>query len=135
METIPVPAPERGVQHRWTPGIAAEGFTPMATLFLENYAQLGITSIEAMLITHLMSFKWDAKEPYPSFATLAKLMGITPTAVRNHARKLEKKGFLRRQRRFSQSNKFDLLPLFRALESFKKARGPRSPRREKVAAQ
>jgi hypothetical protein len=44
-------------------------------------------------------------------------MGITPTAVRNHARSLEKRRkLLERQMRVGRPNVFNLTPLFTALE-------------------
>ncbi len=41
----------------------------MPEAFLEHYAGLypAITSAEAMLIIHLLSFKWDEKPPFPGF--------------------------------------------------------------------
>ena len=106
----------RNVGKRWTPALALDGFTPIPTAFLEHYGQLGITSSEAMLITHLMSHKWDEKNPFPRFARIAARMDISETATRGHARSLEKKGFLHRIKRPGRSNEFDLTPLFERLE-------------------
>lgn len=88
-------------------------------VFLEHYASLSppITTPEAMLIIHLMSFKWDEEMPWPAFKTLAKRMGISATAVRNHARSLDTgKKYLVRHKRVGKPNLFDLKPLFDALE-------------------
>jgi DNA-binding MarR family transcriptional regulator len=112
--------PEKGVlwdmSKRWTPALIADGFTPIPAAFLAHYAELGISSHEAMLIIHLMSFKWDEKRPFPRFARIAERMKISETATRGHARSLEKKGLLRRIKRPGRSNEFDLTPLFRRLE-------------------
>ncbi|AIE85496.1 AsnC family transcriptional regulator [Fimbriimonas ginsengisoli Gsoil 348] len=83
-----------------------------------------------MLIVHLMQHKWDAKAPYPGFETLAKRMGMTSTAVRNHARSLEKKGYLKREPRVSQTNRFHLDGLFRKLEAYIEAHPPKQKRSE-----
>lgn len=101
---------------RWTPTLLEEGFTPVPTVFLKHYAELKISSPEAMLILHLMSHKWDAKRPFPRFARLAARMQMSETAVRGHARSLEKKGMLKRIKRPGRSNEFDMTPLFRQLE-------------------
>jgi len=69
-----------------------------------------------MLVVHLVRHKWDAAPPFPGFTTLARRMGISPTAARGHARSLEKKGYLLRQMRVGTTNKFDLTRLFVALE-------------------
>jgi DNA-binding MarR family transcriptional regulator len=45
-----------------------------------------------------------------------KKMGVSSTAVRNHARSLEAKGYLRREMQVGSTNRFDLSPLFKALE-------------------
>jgi hypothetical protein len=76
-----------------------------------------LTTPEAMLVIQLMSFKWDDQMPWPAFKTLAKRMGISATAVRNHARSLDtRKKYLVRHKRVGQPNLFDLAPLFAALE-------------------
>ena len=69
-----------------------------------------------MLVIHLIRHKWDEDPPFPGFTTLARRMGISQTATRAHARSLEKKGYLLRQMRVGTTNKFDLRPLFLALE-------------------
>lgn len=109
---------KRNVARRWTPKLA-ESFTPVSDFFLENYHRLSppVTSLEAMFIIHLVRHKWDEKPPYPSFRTIAKRMGVTDTSVRNHARSLERgKKYLRREKVVGQPNRFDLQPLFKALE-------------------
>jgi predicted ArsR family transcriptional regulator len=53
----------------------------------------------------------------------AKRMGISATAVRNHARNLERrKQYLTRHKRLGQPNLFDLRPLFAALEKVQAAK-------------
>jgi DNA-binding MarR family transcriptional regulator len=120
MATIPLNSDAaRQIGRRWTPTlIAAGGFTPIAVFFLENYSMLPnpLTHGEALLVIHLMRHKFDSDAPYPGFTTLAKKMGVSPTAVRGYARSLEKKGYLKREMRVSSTNRFHLEPLFRALE-------------------
>jgi DNA-binding GntR family transcriptional regulator len=108
----------REVSARWTEALTSQGWTPVADFFLDSYAKLDppLTNAEAMLIIHLIRHKWDAAPPFPGFATLAKRMGISPTAARAHARSLENKGYLVRQMRVGTTNKFDLSKLFTALE-------------------
>lgn len=74
-----------------------------------------------MLIIHLMLHKWTNEPPYPAFKTLAKRMGISDTAVRGHARSLEFKKYLKRQKRVNDTNLFYLEPLFDALEKMRAA--------------
>jgi hypothetical protein len=63
-----------------------------------------------------MRFKWDERHPHPTFGTLSRRMGVSPTATRNHARSLQKKRFLNRLSNEGGPNSFDLTPLFDALE-------------------
>jgi hypothetical protein len=109
---------DRGVAKRWTTELTKDGWTAVSNFFLENYSRLSppLTTPEAMLVIHLMSFKWNEKLPFPGFKTLATRMGISQTAVRGHARRLDVwKKYLKRIKRVSQTNQFDLSPLFQAL--------------------
>jgi DNA-binding IclR family transcriptional regulator len=106
------------IAKRWTPTLVKSGFTPISNYFIENYHRLvpALTSLEAMLVIHLMRFKWDERHPHPTFGTLSRRMGVSPTATRNHARSLQKKRFLNRLSNDGGPNSFDLTPLFDALE-------------------
>jgi hypothetical protein len=108
----------RDVSQRWTPSLTQGGWTPVSDFFLENYAALNppLTTTEAMLVIQLMRHKWSESCPYPAFKTLARRMGMSDTAVRNHARSLEKKGCLQRLQRVGLPNLFDLKPLLEKLE-------------------
>ena len=107
--------PRFAVGKRWTPELAADGWTPVAYVFLKKYHKLKITSSEAMLLIHLVSHKWDSNLPFPATSTLAERMGITETAVRNNIRSLEKKKLLKRLPQKGKTNLFDLSLLFKKL--------------------
>ena len=109
-------APQRNLATRWTPALAATGFTPVVDGFLNHYGEIGITSGQAMFLIHLMSYKWTDGMPYPSFTTIAEKMGVSDTSVRAYARKLEQCGLLRRVERPGRTTTFDLTPLFQKLE-------------------
>ena len=120
----PEGAKARKPADRWTPALVKEGFTPVSNFFLAHYHDLKpeITHGEAMLIIQLMSFKWDADMPYPSYKTLAKRMLLKDAQARSLARGLQRKGYLRRHVRMNMPNRFDLTPLFRALEELRAQR-------------
>ena len=98
---------QRIVATRWTPALVAS-WTPVSDYFLDSYTKLAppLTNGEAMLVIHLMRHKWDEAPPFPGFKTLARRMGVTATSVRNLARSLEKKGYLRRQKRRGHNEPF-----------------------------
>lgn len=105
------------IEERWSPDVAAKGFSAVPTLFLNQYAQLDITPTEAMLIIHLMSYKWDARRPFPSISMLRKKLGLSDGQVRALLRRLERqKRLLKRIQRIGRSNEFDFSPLIRRLE-------------------
>ena len=121
---VSFPAPEkadaeRKFTQRWggKPDFFDKGYLPVPTNFLELYSTLNLTTGEALFVLHLMDHKWDARNPFPSYKTLAKRMGVSDKMVRNHAFSLEIKKLLRRQFRVGRPNRFDLTPLFEALQA------------------
>ena len=107
---------QRDVGARWTPRLAEMGWTPISSYFLNNYHRLDITSNQAMVIVHLIAYKWDVSAPYPSLTTIAKKMGVTSTSVRSHVRALEKKQLVLRESKPGSTNRFHLDGLFSQLE-------------------
>lgn len=95
------------------------GYLAVPISFLENYARLkqygGLTHTEATVVLQIMSFKWDARAPFPSYPKLAKRLNTSPKTVQRHIKALEDKGYLKRLARKGRSNEFDLTPLFDAL--------------------
>jgi hypothetical protein len=91
------------------------GYVPIPNNFLTDYAELNISTNEAMFIIHLMSFKWDLRNPFPGYGILAKRMGVTDKMARRYAQSLQKKGYLLRTPVPGRTNMFDLSPLFTAL--------------------
>jgi len=116
------PARKRRVEDVWTPRLAKEGFTQISNYFLANYTALGLSGSEPLLLIHLLRYKWGKDEkPFPKYATLAGLMGLHHRRVRAIMSSLEKRGFIkrierRRENDRSDSNQFDLAPLFQKLE-------------------
>jgi hypothetical protein len=124
-------APDRQVANRWTPRLAQVGWTPISNYFLENYHRLKLTHTEAMVVVHLLQFKWDDAAPFPSLGTLAKRMGVTPPSVRTHLRALEKKGCLQREMQIGSTNRFHLQGLFLKLETLMTRDGIAMPRQRR----
>ena len=108
----------RMVADRWTQNLAKAGWTPVSVFFLDNYHRLTppLKYSEAMFIIHIMRYKWDKAAPYPGFKGVAKKMGLSAEGARLLARNLEKKGYLYRQMRVGQTNRFHFDNLFAALE-------------------
>jgi predicted transcriptional regulator len=109
----------RSFAARWKHGeLFDSGYVPVPSHFLLYYSRLKphpLTANEAMFVLQLMSFKWTAEHPYPSYARLAERMGVSTKMVRRYAASLEKKNYLVRHQREGKQNSFDLTRLFDAL--------------------
>lgn len=118
-------AAQRDVAKRWTPALARGGWTPISDFFLDNFHRLepAMTHGEAMLVVLLMRHKWDDAPPFPGFKSISKRMGISITAARQLARRLETKGYLIREKQQGATNRFHLQPLFQALEALQASAG------------
>jgi helix-turn-helix protein len=94
-----------------------EGFLSVPVRFLRRYASLNppLTAGEALFVLQLMTFKWERAAPFPSYNTIARVMGVTDKMARRYAQGLEKKRYLIRQFQRRAPNKFDLTGLFDAL--------------------
>ena len=108
---------QRHVSQRWTAKISRAGWTPVSDFFLANYHRLKLSHTEAMVIIHLMQFKWDHQDPYPSLQTIAERMGITVASVRKHMQSLEAKELIVRIQRNGTSNRYNLNRLFQQIET------------------
>lgn len=115
----------KSIANRWSESLEEDGFVAVVNNFLDYYYELkpyNLTHGEAMFVIHLMSYKWTEDSPYPAFRTLAKLMGVSDKQTRRYAKSLETKKLLRREFRTGLPNKFDLNPLFRALEKHREGK-------------
>ena len=91
------------------------GFLLVPIKFLAHYSSLNLTTNEAMFVLQLMTFKWDAADPDPSYAAIARRMGISEKMARRYARAIEQKGLLRRKFKRRDTNRFDLSALLDAI--------------------
>jgi len=94
-----------------------EGFLVVPNKFLRAYSGLRppLTHGEVLFVLHLMAFKWDEAAPYPSYETLARLMGVNEKTVQRYAQSLCRKKYLYRVFQPKGPNRFDLTNLFAAL--------------------
>lgn len=119
-----------GAQGEW---LFKDGWLSVPTKFLRSYAEMNppLSPGEALFVLQLMTFKWDAAAPFPSYGRIAKAMGVTDKMVRRYAQSLQKKQYLIRQYQSHAPNKFDLTRLFDALAEVPQ----RPPNEEKVGVE
>lgn len=115
-------ASSRDIVARWGQEdvIFTDGFLAVPLILLENLPSIGqyggLSPTELVFLLQLMSFKWDASAPFPSYKRIAAQMGVSEVYVRKLARALEDKQLLIRHAREGTTNEFDLRPFFEALK-------------------
>jgi DeoR/GlpR family transcriptional regulator of sugar metabolism len=72
-----------------------------------------------------MQHKWDEKAPFPAYKTIARRMHVSSKTARRWAKSLEQKGYLRREMRVSETNRFHLKGLIDALVRLKNTQKPK----------
>lgn len=110
------------VADRWTRRLATP-FVPVSAFFLANYHRLGppgsdgLTPTQVLLLLQVLSFKRSPAPPYPSVATLAKLLGLGERRVQQTIRELKGLDLLETSPGPRGCNRFHLEKLYAALEA------------------
>jgi hypothetical protein len=102
--------------------IAIRGFCLFPSLLLHAQARLKMTPVHLAIVLHLADFWWDAdRKPWPSKATLARRVGLSPRHVQRQMAELEVMGLVKRYERANAlkgklSNQYDLSGLVARLK-------------------
>ncbi|HEY1189423.1 MAG TPA: helix-turn-helix domain-containing protein [Gemmata sp.] len=105
----------------WGKPVLSAGFTILPSTLLLKQKQLGLDAVDVNILLHLLVTWWKKDQlPHLSKKTIAARMGIDPSTVQRHVRKMEKLKLVKRvERRGSnkalQTNQYDLRPLVAAL--------------------
>lgn len=97
--------------------ILDEGFTSVPNILLRYRSKIGLKPKHIMLIIDIMSYKWDAGYPFPSYATLSQRSGVEERSVKRITQDLEELGLLVKTPRFDSetgaqvTTVFDFRPL------------------------
>ena len=111
----------RASEKKWGRGVMALGFSIVPSLLLRAQQRLGLNPTQLATLVQLCDFWWDSeRKPYPSKATLAERLGLSPRQVQRHIAELETAGLVKRtQRRLSHggktTNSYDLGGLVKRL--------------------
>lgn len=116
---------------KWSVPIERHGYTSLPNLLLSHQAELNITSGELTIICQLLSFKWTSSDPWPSVELLSKQTGMSPSTVRTHIRKLDKKGLVTRVFRKGATNEYNFRALQERLEIW--AKNSKPPDRKRIS--
>ena len=97
--------------------ILDEGFTSVPNILLRYRSKIGLKPKHIMLIIDIMSYKWDAGYPFPSYSTLSQRSGVEERSVKRITQDLEELGLLVKTPRFDNetgaqvTTVFDFRPL------------------------
>ena len=118
-------------------------FCIFPSLLLHAQARLKLTPTHLALVMHLIDFWWDVdRKPWPSKATLAQRLGLSPRQVQRRMAELEAMGLVHRNERRNAlrgklSNEYDLSGLVERLKQlapeFKAADQEAKKKRQAVA--
>ncbi len=103
-------------KEQWSSRIAAEGHVRIPTLLIRNLGKLKISTTEFATLVGIISYRWSTTNPFPSVERLCEFSGLGDSAIRNHLRSLEAKGFILRIQREGQSSEYDIRPLIKRLD-------------------
>ena len=101
--------------------ILDEGFTSVPNILLRYRSKIGLKPKHIMLIIDIMSYKWDAGYPFPSYSTLSQRSGVEERSVKRITQDLEELGLLIKTPRFDNetgaqvTTVFDFRPLVKKL--------------------
>jgi predicted transcriptional regulator len=108
----------RTMSRKWGSDVASAGFTslPNHLLSINQFVRKEnrLTPTELLTLFQILSAWWHADRlPFPSKATIAKRLGLSPRQVQRALNGLEEKGYITRVARFYQnkgraSNSYDL---------------------------
>lgn|GEM_PF-3070601 len=129
---------EGSIEERWGKDLTGSGWTAIPNALFVYSQDLGLTSLDIVIILHLAKFWWrKGNDPHPSKKTLAAMIGVNPRTIQRAIAKLEDKQYIKRTERKSAShggntsNSYSFTGLIKAAKPF--AKKLRDVRDEKAA--
>lgn len=116
------PKAELESEKKWGQAVMDLGYSTIPSLVFRAQARLGLSPVQLALLLHLVDYWWKrAQMPFPSKATLAERMNLSPRQIQRHLTDLEDGSFIQRVERFAghkgqQSNEYNLNGLVRKLQ-------------------
>jgi predicted transcriptional regulator len=112
---------ERESEKKWGRAVLKLGYSMIPSLIFRAQARLGLSSTQLVLLLHLADYWWHRDHvPFPSKASLAERMGLSPRQIQRYLTELEQGGFITREERYAtnkgqQSNGYNLTGLVEKL--------------------
>lgn len=111
-------------EKKWGKATVAAGWTLLPNILLERQAVLGIKPTQLNILLVILKHWWEADTlPFPEMNTIAKMIGVSRSAVQRNIRSLEQLGFIQRIERKSsnggnRSNQYDFTGLINYLKPY-----------------
>lgn len=117
---VPIAA-KRQSERKWGVEVMAQGFCILPALLFRAQKRLGLSAVQLAVVVQLAEFWWDDdKIPWPKKETIGQRLGLGEKQIQRHARALEERGYVQRQRRVTRhgqtSNGYDLSGLVAKLK-------------------
>ena len=88
---------QRASEKKWGKAVMALGFCIVPSLLLRAQRRLGLNPTQLAVLMQLCDFWWDNdRKPYPSKATLAERLNLSPRQIQRHIADLEEAGLVQR---------------------------------------
>jgi hypothetical protein len=90
-------------EKKWGKRLLKGKYTLIPNIIFERQLALKLDPVDINIILHLASYWWTAEgKPRPAKATIAEAMKRNPRTIQRHIERMEKLGYIRRERRFVQ---------------------------------
>jgi hypothetical protein len=112
----------RTSEKKWGVAVMKLGFTILPSLVFRAQRRLGLNPTQFAVLLQISDYWWEpGRKPFPSKATLAERLGLSPRQVQRYIAELETAGLLKRiERRAAHrgklSNEYDLSGLVERLK-------------------
>jgi hypothetical protein len=112
----------RASEKKWGTAVMQLGFTIFPSLIFRAQQRLGLNPTQFAVLLQICDYWWEpGRKPFPSKATLAERLGLSPRQVQRYIAELETAGLLKRiERRAAHrgklSNEYDLSGLVERLK-------------------
>jgi predicted transcriptional regulator len=89
-------------EEKWSTALMDAGWTVFPSIILEKQQALGLDAIDVNILMQLARHWWRSDNPpHPSKRAIAQCIGVDPSTVRKHIKRMENDGFIRREPRYS----------------------------------
>ncbi|HBO2152773.1 TPA: helix-turn-helix domain-containing protein [Pseudomonas aeruginosa] len=114
----------RAIEKKWGKPLTAAGWTAIPNVLFERAQAFPLEPLDIVIILNLAGYWWKAgNDPYPSKASLAAAIGVTPRTIQRRIAAMEKAGFIERIERKTArggnlTNQYSLKGLIEAAKPF-----------------